>query len=582
MSRLVRTGILFAAVTVAAPFALSRMTSARPATTDIYVDGAAPPGGDGATPATAYQTIRDAVTDANASPADAPTIHVAAGTYIEAPNITITKDGVRLLGSTHHVLDGRGLPTGDVTTPAIVRPAVATAPAGVALLRIHASNVEVAGLVFDGGFPRPPAGPTGQGVPLLRADGAAVHRALAGLHIHGNSFQNTTQALFFRLSRATISGNFLARNTNGLAFYAATAGGAPGPHALFEGNRVVDHVNGGTTFLGFVGSLLPPTFASLGLLPTPGVNEVLILNNDYAGNADARTPVNGIFYPQALQYSALLFATAGSDNSDPLQPGSLAATIAGNTFSRNGYGIGINQRVLLTSPQSAQVLEMQLSGNRYCGNAFKPLMIDFGLIAQSHGTTGPGQQFRYAQATTYSVDGVGDGLTEEDFDLDHPEMDPRLNTGQLLDNLLLFNSAPIANGVRLTRPPVVSVGPPVVYGQPVTGLDHTPPEITSAAATPSALWPPDGKMVPVNLTASAVDNCDPPPVCQVASVSSSEAPSPELDWIFTSPLSLQLRARRAAIDGADRTYTLTVACTDAAGNQATAQVPVRVPHDRRR
>src|SRR4051812_27655572 len=87
---------------------------------DIYVDGNAAPGGDGTSPAAAYRTILAAVTDANGR-ADGATIRVAEGTYVESLNTTITRAGVRILGSTVLAVDARGLPTGDVTSAARVK-----------------------------------------------------------------------------------------------------------------------------------------------------------------------------------------------------------------------------------------------------------------------------------------------------------------------------------------------------------------------------------------------------------------------------------------------------------------------------
>ncbi|HEY8646916.1 MAG TPA: carboxypeptidase-like regulatory domain-containing protein, partial [Gaiellaceae bacterium] len=127
---------------------------------------------------------------------------------------------------------------------------------------------------------------------------------------------------------------------------------------------------------------------------------------------------------------------------------------------------------------------------------------------------------------------------------------------------------------------------------PVTGLvlkldcnvDTTPPAISKLTASPNVLWPADHKLVPVTITATATDNVDPSPTCAIASVTSSEPvdglgdgdTSP--DWILTGPLTLQLRAERSGT-GPGRTYTITVACKDAAGNSSHADVTVTVPHN---
>jgi hypothetical protein len=52
------------------------------------------------------------------------------------------------------------------------------------------------------------------------------------------------------------------------------------------------------------------------------------------------------------------------------------------------------------------------------------------------------------------------------------------------------------------------------------------------------------------------------------------------DWEITGPLSLNLRAERLET-GPGRIYTITVQCTDAAGNNSTKNAKVTVPHDQK-
>ena len=117
-------------------------------------------------------------------------------------------------------------------------------------------------------------------------------------------------------------------------------------------------------------------------------------------------------------------------------------------------------------------------------------------------------------------------------------------------------------------------------------VDVTPPEIIGLAANPAHLWPPNHKMVPVNLDVSVYDNCDAQPFCQIVDVSSNE-PENGLgdgdtapDWVITDDLSGDLRAERAGIDS-DRIYTITVECTDDAGNSSSGTVTVTVAHDQK-
>lgn len=133
-------------------------------------------------------------------------------------------------------------------------------------------------------------------------------------------------------------------------------------------------------------------------------------------------------------------------------------------------------------------------------------------------------------------------------------------------------------------------------GEPTRPLaDHTPvacdhdilaPTISSVSASPNTLWPPNHKMVRVNVAVSASDNCS-AVTSRITSVTSNEpvngrgdgntAP----DWIVTGPLTLLLRSERAG-PGTGRIYTITVQSSDASGNVSTATTTVVVPHDQRK
>jgi hypothetical protein len=121
----------------------------------------------------------------------------------------------------------------------------------------------------------------------------------------------------------------------------------------------------------------------------------------------------------------------------------------------------------------------------------------------------------------------------------------------------------------------------------VTVNDVEPPTITSLTASPNVLWPPNHKLVPVTISATASDNCDSSVSCLITSVSSNEpvtgpgfgnfAP----DWIITGPQTLSLRAERAGF-GTGRIYSVTDTCSDDSGNGASGVVTVTVPHDQRK
>jgi hypothetical protein len=120
--------------------------------------------------------------------------------------------------------------------------------------------------------------------------------------------------------------------------------------------------------------------------------------------------------------------------------------------------------------------------------------------------------------------------------------------------------------------------------QTITVKDVTAPVITNLSVNPISLWPPNHKMRDVTITCNSNDACGTSTNCVVTSVSSNEPPNAlgdgntEPDWEIVSPTLVRLRAERSGT-GEGRVYTITVACTDAAGNRTTASTEVRVAHN---
>lgn len=119
--------------------------------------------------------------------------------------------------------------------------------------------------------------------------------------------------------------------------------------------------------------------------------------------------------------------------------------------------------------------------------------------------------------------------------------------------------------------------------------DTTPPEI-SVSASPNLLWPPNHKMVKVNLAVQVQDSCDPDPVVILYSVTSSEPDDAPGNGdgktkndiqgadIGTFDLEVKLRAERQN-EGPGRIYTVTYKATDQSGNEAYGFAEVIVPAD---
>jgi hypothetical protein len=112
----------------------------------------------------------------------------------------------------------------------------------------------------------------------------------------------------------------------------------------------------------------------------------------------------------------------------------------------------------------------------------------------------------------------------------------------------------------------------------VTVVDDTAPAIASAAPSQTSLWPPNGRLESIDVTWSLSD-CDAGATCAIASVSSDEPAAG--DWNIVDNDTVQLRAKRDG-KGDGRVYTITIRCTDAAGNASTRAVTVAVPHDQRK
>jgi hypothetical protein len=128
----------------------------------------------------------------------------------------------------------------------------------------------------------------------------------------------------------------------------------------------------------------------------------------------------------------------------------------------------------------------------------------------------------------------------------------------------------------------------------VTVEDTTPPEL-SLTVSPDMLWPPNHKMVPITVTVTANDGCDPSPVFALKSITMNEGEvtntyDPNYDDtvgdddtmndIVVDPDdgSISLRAERSGT-GEGRVYTITYSATDASGNATTASATVTVPHN---
>jgi len=153
---------------------------------------------------------------------------------------------------------------------------------------------------------------------------------------------------------------------------------------------------------------------------------------------------------------------------------------------------------------------------------------------------------------------------------------------------LTFAQAPAGPYALGTTSPVVLTvtDPKGAFSQAtgaVTVVDQTGPSITALSASPAALWPPNHKLVDVTIDYATADNCS-AGTCVLTVTSDASATtgnggdkSDGPDFIVVDAHHLKLRAEKNT--GNARVYTITVTCTDAAGNKTVRTTTVTVPHD---
>lgn len=222
----------------------------------------------------------------------------------------------------------------------------------------------------------------------------------------------------------------------------------------------------------------------------------------------------------------------------------------------------------------------------------KPLSVEVSL----HGTlenqppiakAGTDQTVECSSSEGVEITLDGTGSSDPDNNIALVQWHQGSRTGALVGEVL---QVPLPQGVGTTEQYVLRVIDAAAQGDEDTTtvqvVDTTAPSISNITATPNVLGPPNHTMVPVTVAVAVTDSCDTQPICQLTSVSSNEPvngtgdgnTSP--DWEITGPLTVNLRAERAG-GGSGRVYTLTIACQDAAGNQAQGTTIVTVPHGKK-
>ena len=200
------------------------------ARTVIHVDDSAPPSGDGRA-RFPYNDIADAVEAARLVDGSV-TIMVAPGEYSITETISIER-GLELRGSTALVVDGQGLPTGEIVSGTETRIAAAPPLSSEPLVAVGrrdgvvVDGIQIRGFTFHGAT-------DGAGVRVWRR---------AELYVSSNLFTGSFLGIETAASSGRVSGNYMS----GLGTGAALAGGYPASPStvLFIGNRAIRNRFGG-------------------------------------------------------------------------------------------------------------------------------------------------------------------------------------------------------------------------------------------------------------------------------------------------------------------------------------------------
>ena len=147
----------------------------------------------------------------------------------------------------------------------------------------------------------------------------------------------------------------------------------------------------------------------------------------------------------------------------------------------------------------------------------------------------------------------------------------------------IVNRAAVENAARHAGPDPQPANNVAVFQTAV--VDTTAPQLT-LSASPSVLWPPNHKFVPITIAVTTSDICDQNPSIRLVSVVSNEAAdapgsgntSPDVQGaaLGTDDRQFSLRAERSGT-GNGRIYTITYEARDGSGNTTTSTVTVTVP-----
>lgn len=157
-------------------------------------------------------------------------------------------------------------------------------------------------------------------------------------------------------------------------------------------------------------------------------------------------------------------------------------------------------------------------------------------------------------------------------------------SGLALEGIVTALQAPLSAGQHVVQVTASTVeGAPQGCSKVVQVGSASPPVISMISAEPKALWPPNGRMVPVRIDVHATQECG-AVTCRIVKVSSSDPKaskgrsSVDGDWRITGALTVELRADRGT-GPLNRDYIVQIECRDSSGNTSTDTVKVRVSRE---
>lgn len=294
------------------------------------------------------------------------------------------------------------------------------------------------------------------------------------------------------------------------------------------------------------------------------------------GNLTGPITTAGIFGPaQTNQTAAVLYdlASLTVPAGDPALGGTISGDVIYSTNDIAGLLAGLNYVNLATSNNPTgeirgQLIPLDIPPVLTCPDATN---VPCGTSVTL--TAGVGDQVGNSVTVVWSLNGVVVQTNEV------PAFSPPATTNVTFSGVLPSGTNSVSINAENAAGSVADCTTTVVE------VDTNPPVIISAAPSRSSLWPPNHKMVKINVTAQTTDNCS-AVTWKIIGVTSNEAVDAKgsghtaPDWQILDDHSVNLRAERAG-PGSGRVYTISLQAQDSVGNLSTTNtITVTVPHSK--